>query len=238
MRLTVWCAWWRSGVNFMGCCMAEDLYKRLKVKRTATPAEITNAYRLRAKEVHPDRNPGDERAASEFREVYLAWQVLSDDGRRARYDATGEFDEGVIANEWKAAGQVIAGALESVLKQYVQAGIDAKQQDFLGQLKGALRAGREQQKKNKVALELAAVQYRTVIERFKVKDGEPNLVAGSAAQQLAGVENAVRNLVEEMAGVEKALKHLEDCGWEFVRSGFGYSSSAATSPTGGYRMFA
>jgi len=64
-------------------------YEVLGVATHATPDEIRQAYRRRARDHHPDTNPADADAAGErFRRVALAYQVLSDPGRRALYDAS------------------------------------------------------------------------------------------------------------------------------------------------------
>lgn len=64
-----------------------DLYRVLGVARTATAAELKAAYRQRAREVHPDRRPGDEQAAEEMKLLNLAYAILSDPDKRALYDA-------------------------------------------------------------------------------------------------------------------------------------------------------
>jgi curved DNA-binding protein CbpA len=63
-----------------------DLYRVLGVSRDATAAEITRAYRRRARAVHPDTAPPGAGAAARFRVVSEAYQVLSDPARRAVYD--------------------------------------------------------------------------------------------------------------------------------------------------------
>jgi hypothetical protein len=68
----------------------DDLYAELGVSRTATRDEIASAFRARARELHPDAHPGDERAAERFKRVSMAYGVLSDPMRRARYDGRRE----------------------------------------------------------------------------------------------------------------------------------------------------
>lgn len=63
-----------------------DYYSLLKVKRTATAAEIKSAYRKLARERHPDVNGGTEKAAREFALISLAYRTLSDAQERAYYD--------------------------------------------------------------------------------------------------------------------------------------------------------
>jgi curved DNA-binding protein CbpA len=63
-----------------------DYYKVLKVKRTASAAEIKSAYRKLARERHPDVNGGTERAARDFALISLAYRTLSDPQERAHHD--------------------------------------------------------------------------------------------------------------------------------------------------------
>jgi DnaJ-class molecular chaperone len=72
--------------------MALDLYQRLGLKRGATEAEIKKAYRSLAKQLHPDRNKDNPKAAERFAEVTRAYDLLSDKDKRAQYDR-GEIDE-------------------------------------------------------------------------------------------------------------------------------------------------
>ena len=67
-----------------------DLYEVLGVPRAATSADIKKAYRERAQQFHPDKNvPGDKQAEEKFKEAANAYQVLSDESKRAAYDRYG-----------------------------------------------------------------------------------------------------------------------------------------------------
>jgi molecular chaperone DnaJ len=67
-----------------------DYYEILEVSRTATKEEIKKAYRRLAMKYHPDRNPGDKEAEEKFKLINEAYQVLSDDEKRAIYDRYGK----------------------------------------------------------------------------------------------------------------------------------------------------
>ena len=69
-----------------------DLYQRLGIKRGASEEEIKKAYRSLAKQLHPDRNTDNPKAAERFAQVTHAYDLLSDKDKRARYDR-GEIDE-------------------------------------------------------------------------------------------------------------------------------------------------
>ena len=69
-----------------------DLYQRLGIKRGASEEEVKKAYRSLAKQLHPDRNTDNPKAAERFSQVTAAYDLLSDKDKRARYDR-GEIDE-------------------------------------------------------------------------------------------------------------------------------------------------
>ena len=71
--------------------MAEkrDYYEILSVERTVTTIELKKAYKKAARELHPDVNPNDPTAEDRFKEASEAYQVLSDDQKRAIYDRHG-----------------------------------------------------------------------------------------------------------------------------------------------------
>ncbi len=66
-----------------------DYYEVLGVSKGASAEEIKKAYRKAAMKYHPDRNPGDKEAEAKFKEVGEAYEVLSDDSKRQRYDQFG-----------------------------------------------------------------------------------------------------------------------------------------------------
>jgi DnaJ-class molecular chaperone len=71
--------------------VSDDPYAVLGVKREATQDEIRKAYRQLAKKLHPDLNPGDKAAEEKFKQVSVAYDLLGDPEKRARFDR-GEID--------------------------------------------------------------------------------------------------------------------------------------------------
>ncbi len=78
----------------------KDYYKILGVAHNASVDEIRKAYRKLAMQYHPDKNPGNKGAEERFKEINEAYQVLSDDKKRAHYDRLGD-----SYSRWQTTGQ-------------------------------------------------------------------------------------------------------------------------------------
>ncbi|NAW51844.1 molecular chaperone DnaJ [Elizabethkingia argentiflava] len=92
-----------------------DYYEILGISKSASAEEIKKAYRKMAIQYHPDKNPGDKAAEEKFKEAAEAYEVLSDNNKRARYDQYGH--AGVGAG---AAGGGFGGGMnmEDIFSQF------------------------------------------------------------------------------------------------------------------------
>ena len=96
-----------------------DFYEILGVERTATTSQISESYRKLAIRFHPDKNPGNDEASDRFKEAARAFEVLSDEQLRARYDRYGhaglqgggthEFND--ISDIFEAFGDIFGGGM-------------------------------------------------------------------------------------------------------------------------------
>ena len=79
-----------------------DYYEVLGVEKNASKDDLKKAYRKMAMQYHPDRNPDNKEAEEKFKEAAEAYEVLSDDDKRARYDRFGH--DGIRANGYGSPG--------------------------------------------------------------------------------------------------------------------------------------
>lgn len=90
-----------------------DYYEVLGLSREATKEEIKKAYRKSALKHHPDKNPGDKKAEELFKEAAEAYEVLSNDEKKARYDRYGHAGLGNGAAGYGGAGMTMEDIFSS-----------------------------------------------------------------------------------------------------------------------------
>ncbi|MCA9131687.1 MAG: molecular chaperone DnaJ [Planctomycetales bacterium] len=83
-----------------------DYYEVLRVSRDASPSELSKAYRKLAIQYHPDSNRDDEDAIEKFKEAAEAYEVLSDQQKRARYDQYGHAGLGADGAGFQDMGDI------------------------------------------------------------------------------------------------------------------------------------
>src|SRR5262245_56137258 len=108
-----------------------DLYGILGVERTASAEAIERAYSRRARDTHPDRGGSDEA----FEPVRAAYEVLSDQERRQKYDETGDTDPKSEDLTFKAIATYLARELASVVNEMGRRGGDPTITDLVSQMR-------------------------------------------------------------------------------------------------------
>jgi molecular chaperone DnaJ len=90
-----------------------DYYEILGVSKEATKEEIKKAYRKQALKYHPDKNPGDKKSEENFKEAAEAYEVLSNDEKKARYDRFGHAGMGSNSNGFSGQGMTVEDIFSS-----------------------------------------------------------------------------------------------------------------------------
>lgn len=90
-----------------------DYYEVLGVSKDATKEEIKKAYRKQALKYHPDKNPGNKKAEESFKEAAEAYEVLSSDEKRSRYDRFGHAGLGGAGNGFGGGGMTMEDIFSS-----------------------------------------------------------------------------------------------------------------------------
>jgi molecular chaperone DnaJ len=90
-----------------------DYYEILGVSKEATKEEIKKAYRKQALKFHPDKNPGDKKSEENFKEAAEAYEVLSNDEKKARYDRYGHAGLGGASNGYGGHGMTVEDIFSS-----------------------------------------------------------------------------------------------------------------------------
>ncbi|HEX4080218.1 MAG TPA: molecular chaperone DnaJ [Rhizomicrobium sp.] len=145
-----------------------DFYDVLGCRKGASIEEIKGAYRKLAKELHPDRNPGDDSCEHRFKEINEAYDVLKDSDRRAAYDRYGHaaFENG---GGGRANGFDFASSFTDVFD------------DLFGEIMGG-RRGRRQNRGGDLRYNMEI----TLEEAFGGKDAEIRVNTAVACESCSG----------------------------------------------------
>ena len=149
-----------------------DLYATLGIPRDADDTMIRRAYRQASKAAHPDGGGSKEA----FEEVKLARDCLLDPDRRSHYDQTGDPGRSQADEGRAAVLQLLAKALDAATNAMVQRNIEPHHVDLVEQMTFWFEAQSIAIDKQRAALVTARARDQHLLGRFKVKDGEVNVL--------------------------------------------------------------
>ncbi|MEM7370514.1 MAG: molecular chaperone DnaJ [Bacteroidota bacterium] len=126
-----------------------DYYEVLGVAKTATKDELKKAYRKKAMQFHPDKNPGDSEAEEKFKEAAEAYEVLGDEQKRQTYDRFGHAGLGGAAGGFQSRG------FEDIFSQFSDIFGDGAFGDIFSGAGGGRRRRRRGQRGADIRIKLA-----------------------------------------------------------------------------------
>jgi len=199
-----------------------DFYEVLGVGKTANADEIKKAYRQKAIQYHPDKNPGDKTAEEKFKEAAEAYDVLSDEQKRARYDNYGHAGLDGMGGGRRGGGGGFDGMdFDDILRR---AGFDTEDifsQFFGGGRRGGGGRGQGERGSNlRIKVKMTLEEISTGVEKkIKVRKQVPcNTCNGSGARDSGSVSSCGTCRGSGMVS-------------RVVQTPFGAMQSATTCPT-------
>lgn len=205
-----------------------DLYSILGVDKSSDKKSMKKAYRKRAKILHPDHGGTVEK----FGALKRAFDILTDDTRRKKYDATGDIDEKVPDNAYSNAINVLGAAFNAVLQECAQSGESPLERDIIALVKSKVANNiNEAQKQIRIIKNMLDIDKK-MVGRFKVKKGN-NIFEAIVAQRITSLQINLKNcedvIVNSNAAIEliKLASFKSDpssrtstaVGWAFVSMG-------------------
>jgi curved DNA-binding protein CbpA len=176
----------------------ENLYSVLGVPKDATPEAIKSAYRKLAQKWHPDRRGGDN---ERFTVIGIAYEILSDEGKRKRYDETGLIDKELDMET------MCTNVIEHLFEKIIQ------MVDFHGDIVGFVaselekEAGNKSDQLNKFRAELKKL---SAFENRVIKKQGDNLFSLVLANKKAVISGHINDIEKTMQIINMCLDMIKD----------------------------
>lgn len=181
-----------------------DHYDTLGVPKDADGATIKRAFRRKSAKAHPDRRGGDHRAMVALNRAY---ETLSDPGKRAHYDQTGQ-DQAPLPLDVKARG-VIMQIFQAVMEHANE------QHDIIESVRHQIRKDQVEARNTIAQLRQKVTVYERRRKRVKYKGAERNFVHDLIAQQIAAMTQRADAMEAEAQAVgDRALELLKEFSYE------------------------
>lgn len=182
----------------------DKLYKRLGISQTADKNSIKKAYRKMSKKTHPDTPEGN---AKKFALVKAAFDILSDDERRAKYDATGDDSEKSPDNKHSDLINVIAYAFNQVISKCEQNGESPLEIDILYHIRTKIFESVTEANKNLRVVKGMLETDKKMLGRFS--SDKENILEGIVKFRVVNLQISISNLEKNIENAEQALELIK-----------------------------
>lgn len=180
-----------------------DLYATLGIDRSADHATVRRAYRRAAKSAHPDHGG----TVKQFSLVTLAHDTLTDDKRRAHYDATGEIEDKPVDNRRSEVMQILFRALDTAMQQVISANRKLTEEDMVRRTKESLRQYRAQSAKERSEFERNRERTSLLLGRF-VTEGD-NVMEAILKGRISACDGEIAKRDLQVSLLDEALAMLD-----------------------------
>jgi curved DNA-binding protein CbpA len=202
-----------------------DLYGILGLHRDADIRQVRSAYRKWAKATHPDTGGSVEK----FALVKLAYDTLSDDARRAHYDATGEAEEPKVEQSLQNAMELAFQTMCSVLQTAESRGL-GEDFELIGDSIKTLELKLQDIAKTQKRFDVEIAKIRRVRKRLTAKKGKTELLPQMFDHAVAQAERHKELAGTDRPKIERAILILKDHEYRFTHE------PAASQPSQGFTL--
>lgn len=196
-----------------------DLYKILRIRRGASQDTIRKAYRERGFAAHPDRN-GDP---DEFKQVHLAYKVLSDPERRRRYDETGAIEE-FVDQGCGAVIELVGLTFSGVLQELVKNGRRVENENLIAHMATSFDNAAKEVQKNRDQLRTIEKALAQTCGRFSTDEDE-NALEAMAVSHLGGVRRQIASIDQRLDEIRQAKDFIKKYRYKFEAQAMAISTA-------------
>jgi curved DNA-binding protein CbpA len=193
------------------------LYDTLGVSKDAPKETIKRAYRKKALKQHPDHG-GDE---AKFKSLALAYRILSDEEKRARYDA-GENPDAItnLATDEQKAQELL---IKLYLATIEQGNVDLTHQDLIALMTATIQHNQREIRGKVTQLKNKRVRFETAIVRTKFEGGI-NILTSTAESAIKGINVQINTFEKECGIGDLTIEMLKNYSYDFVKAPPGFGS--------------
>lgn len=184
---------------------ALDLYAILKVGKTARKDTIRRAFHKLAKKSHPDCG-GDRET---FERIQFAYDVLSDEAKRARYDSTGEYADGKPDNDLASMMTVLNSYYVDAINKILSQGRNPHQAKIQDMMKQGVKSKIDEIRNGTREPAKRMDAIKKMVGRWTAKR-QPNLMEQSTAVMINELEQNLKRADEAIALLNRASEFLSD----------------------------
>jgi curved DNA-binding protein CbpA len=190
-----------------------DPYKIFGIDRDADLETIKRAHREKAKQYHPDNNPGDDEAAAAFLACQRAFEILSDPERRKRYDRTGADSDRVDTRDSEAL-ELLMTMFDKAVQPQIDSPMPIGGTDFIASFRFGLQRLRNAIEDDTKPIRRKLERANYLAARFKITKGKTNVFKTRLEAMSKECDKQLAEFARRQAVIDRAEEILNDYRFE------------------------